>query len=634
MRTLGYLRSFSCFARISQKLIIFCLPSLILQMDIKADDESLSADKNQPSKKQSDIIVITANRVSEPVSITGSSISVVTEEEIDARKEPNLLESLRNTESLQVIQSGGPGRSTGVFLRGASPNQTLVLVDGVPVNEGNSGLFDFADIATLEVGSIEVLRGPQSSIYGADAMGGVINIISKPIDKELSTGGLMEAGSYGTHRYQARASGGSDYIRGSGGISYLDSDNISVSNRRNGNTERDPYDNLTVSGGVEGETPSCVEFKGNVRYTRARTSLDTFEFDRGLVDALNFTQKRNSIQSNFNLSKGYNFWKGELITGYNFDDFEGVDLDSEFNNYDFRSQTLNIQQLNHLHYTDELAGLLGYSYRRVDGKNVGNFNETREINSIFYQQTYKPFDETNFGIGARHDHDSTFGGKTTYRLTAAQDLAIINSNLRGSFGTGFRAPTFNDLFFPNFSNRDLNPETSRGGDIGLRSTLLNVHSDIAFFMTDYKNLIGFNTETFLPENINRGRTKGFEAKLSYSGYELIEPMLTYTYLDARNRDTNSLLPRRARHQGGMGIGIFPIEKLKFNIFAHYLVDRVDSNGVSMDDYIVFSGTIRYELYEGIEPYVRAQNAFNQRYEEVPGYGTLGASVFGGITLRM
>jgi vitamin B12 transporter len=105
--------------------------------------------------------------------------TVVTEAEIEARNEPNLLETLRNVEGLQVIQTGGPGRTTGMFLRGASPNQTLVMVDGIPVNEANSGLFDFADISTLSVGSVEIIRGPQSVMYGADAMGGVINIISK-----------------------------------------------------------------------------------------------------------------------------------------------------------------------------------------------------------------------------------------------------------------------------------------------------------------------------------------------------------------------------------------------------------------------------------------------------------------------
>jgi vitamin B12 transporter len=286
--------------------LFFTIMTGLLMLPITGAAED--AEYEDAEEKKLTKILITPSRFGQSIDKIGTAVTVVSEEEIEARREPNLLETLRNVDGLQVIQSGGPGRTTGMFLRGASPNQTLVMVDGIPVNEANSGLFDFADISTLDVGSVEIIRGPQSVMYGADAMGGVINVISKRIDEEFQSSFSFEAGTYNTQRYVARASGGTETVRGSGGISFFDSDNISVANRRRGNPENDPYDNLSVVGSLEADLPEDIEIKGTVRYTRARTSLDTFDFERGLVDALDFAQRRDSVQSSLIISKEFDFW--------------------------------------------------------------------------------------------------------------------------------------------------------------------------------------------------------------------------------------------------------------------------------------------------------------------------------------
>lgn len=598
------------------------------------DKENIEEEINSSFGTKTERLVVTPSRFPQSIDKVASSVTIITEEEIDARREPNLLETLRNVESLQVIQSGGPGRTTGMFLRGASPSQTLIMLDGIPLNEANSGLFDFSDISSLDIGSVEIIRGPQSLMYGSDAMGGVINIISKKIDEEVKSELTFEAGTYNTQRYVGRVSGGNSLLRASGGVSFMESDNISVANRRSGNPENDPYDNLSAVTSIEADLPEDVEVKATVRYTRARTSLDTFDFERGLIDALYFAQRRDSVQSSMSISKEFDFWTPTLLLGVVYDDYDAADSDNEFNNYEFNSLLTSIQQQNLIKFTDDLRAMAGYTYKRTDGENKGLFDEKREVHGIFYEKQYSPVKETSVGAGIRYDHDTSFGDVTTYRFFLAQNVNELKSKLRASYGTSFRAPTFNDLYFPSFSNRDLSPEKSRGFDLGVTTNISNFTSDITFFKTDYRNLIAFDTETFMPENINRADVQGLETRFSWNAYEWFQPVVSYTYLDSENKATESMLPRRARHQGGFGILSQPIEKLRVNAFATYLANRKDSNGSSMDDYIVFSGTVMYEVIDGIEPFIRVQNLFNRDYEEIPGYGTLGASVFAGIQVRL
>jgi vitamin B12 transporter len=323
-----------------------------------------------------------------------------------------------------------------------------------------------------------------------------------------------------------------------------------------------------------------------------------------------------------------------LLLGVVYDEFEAEDSENEFNNYQFDSLVTSVQQQNVLRFTEELTGMGGYTYKRTDGENVGSFDERREVHGVFYEQQYSPIKETTIGAGFRYDHDTSFGDVTTYRMFLAHVVPEIHSKFRASYGTGFRAPSFNDLFFPGFSNSELSPEKSRGFDLGITSNYGEFQSDITFFRTDYRNLIAFNTETFIPENINRAEVQGLETRFSWKAHEWFEPTVTYTYLDSENRETGSMLPRRARHQGGFGILSQPIEKLRINAFATFLANRKDSGGASMDDYFVVSGSAMYEVYEGIEPYIRVQNLFNRDYEELPGFGTLGAAIFAGIQVRL
>lgn len=606
---------------------LFCFFSLLLSLEpAYGDNEEIKT------------MVITPSRVEQNIQHVGNSITVITKEEIEEKKFQNVSEILRTVEGLQVTQSGGFGGITSIFLRGSSASQILVMVDSIPVNEVNSGQFDFSDFNTLSIERIEILRGAQSVAYGSSAIGGVINIITKNDSAQTSAQANMEAGSYGTQSYQAGANAkliheNDKKLSAQIATRWFDTDNISQADFRNGNREKDPYNNTSLHLALKGQMKE-TNFSANVRYIQGRSQLDTFDFEDGAIDALDFEQQKEMYQSNIQAETKYNIWTPKIILGYNQENYIGKDPNINFNNYQLKSNTTSIQQQNVFTFSQYISSLIGYSYQQNDGSSVGNFDKSRYVNSFFTEQFLHPLETTHITIGGRIDDDSTFGSESTYRASIAQELTSLQSKAHTSYGTAFRAPSFSDLYFPNFSNPELDPETSRGFDFGLSSTFDSFSTDITYFDTYYDDLILFNGQTFLPENIGRARTKGVESKIQFATAYDTDLTVSYTYLDARDITNDVLLPRRARHQTALSVKNSSLDSLLFRSDIVFIADRFDSGMLTLDDFLIVSGTAQYDFSKNIRPYVRVQNAFDRTYQEVRGYGAFGASVFFGVDLMM
>ncbi len=579
-------------------------------------------------------MVITPSRYEQDIKQVGSSISVISKEEIEEKKLQNLGDLLRTVEGVQVIQSGGAGGISSVFVRGSSSSQVLVMIDSVPINEVNSGLFDFADLSTLAIERIEILRGPQSVVYGSAALGGVINIITSKGKDENRATIQMEGGSYGTQKYLANGNFSKDEVSGSLGASFFNTHNISQAAAVNGNSEHDPYQNVTLNGSTTYRPDSVSKISGSIRYTNGKSQLDNFDFAQGAIDALDYKQDKELYQSSIVGETEIGIWSPKLILGYNQENYKARDPETEFNNYQLKSNTTSVQQQNLFKINQYFSSLVGYSYTQNDGNSVGSFDKSRYVNSFFVEEFINPFDSTNISVGARYDDDSTFGDATTYRASLSQEIIELNSRLHTSYGTGFRAPSFSDLYFPNFSNPNLDAEKSRGFDVGVGSDFKYFSTDVTYFETTYSNLINFNNTTYLPENIGRARTRGIESKVNFELSKTMDLTLKYTYLDAKNITDDSLLARRGRHQGGIMISNRMIEKLTLRSDILLIADRVDSSGANMDDYVTVGGTAQYDVTDSLHPYIRVQNAFDNNYQEIPGYGTLGASIFAGISYNL
>ncbi len=578
-------------------------------------------------------MVISANRYEEPLESLGSSVTVIDSKELKERNDFLLSDSLRSVPGVQVTQSGGPGKTTSIFLRGASASQTLIMVDGIPVNDNLSGQFDFGDFTTLGTEKVEVVRGSQSLMYGSDAMGGLINIVTSRPTEEAGINATLGGGNYGYQKYTVKGDTGGEYIRGNLYGSYTSLEGISTAVASDTNTEKDPYANLTLGSSMEANIDD-IKISPTVRYTKARTNLDGFDFASGAVDALDYIQHRDTLQSSLKIEKEGEEFSPSLIFGFNNDSYDAKDPATSFNNYDYTSKTYTVQAQNLYTYSDEFKFLTGYSYEGNEGKNIDAFDRSRDVNSLFANIMLAPMKGTDIGAGMRYDHNSAFGEAITYRATLSQEINPLMSRVHSSIGTGFRAPTLSDLYFPGFSNENLSAEKSTSYDLGVESKFGFVTTDVTGFYTRFRDLIAFNTETYLPENLSRAKTYGVESSIRFDVSDYIEPSLTYTYLESEDLETRQALARRARHQGGGSLRITPCDEFMSRIDTFYLADRKDSDGANMDDYIVVNASLEYIYSDHIKPFIKAQNIFDNDYEEIPGYGTFGAFYYAGVELRM
>lgn len=577
-------------------------------------------------------IIITANRYPTSIEQVGSSVSVINKEEI--KRHDTVLEALRTrVPGLEVSQIGGQGRTTSVFIRGAESDHTLVLIDGIRANDNTTDQFDFANLKSENIERIEVLRGPQSVLYGSSAIGGVINIITNRASVGSSKSVSLEAGSHGTQHYKGNVSWGSENISTSNTVSYFDTDGISAAASDRGNPEDDSYENISLSSRNDLSFSGDGKASLSLRYSDAETELDGFDFLVGAVDDPNFVQETDSLSAALLVSKPINdYLTPSVELGFSEQDLKGIDPDTVFNNFDIESQTLSV--VSKLDLEPSWGGVLtlGHSYEDREGRNVGSFDERRDVNSFFLQKQYSWNERVFLTAGLRHDDDSDFGNETTYRTTLAVLCNETGTRFHASYGTGFKAPSFNELFFPGFGNPDLDAETSWGYDVGIEKSFANSSAvlDVTYFQSKVDDLIAFDVNTFLAENIAEAESKGIETTLDFNLLDWLSANVAYTYTKSEDRSTGAILPRRPRHRGSFNLLANPIEDFETTLSFLLVNSRRDSNGAKMDNYERVDLTFSYLLSDNLKPFVRIENLFDEDYEEIPGYGTLGFSAYAGI----
>lgn len=562
----------------------------------------------------------------------GSAITKIDAEELQKKKQPSVLEVLRTVPGVAVVQSGGRGRQTSVFIRGGKSDHTLVLIDGVRVNSVNTGQYDFADLKTENIERIEILRGPQSVLYGSEAIGGVISIFTKQGEGEAKSTLSAEGGSNATQQYTGTISYGGEQFRSSSSVSFFDTDGFSTASR---GTEEDGYSNVNVAtqNGVNFLDDGRADFV--FRYTRGDVDLDGFEFGIGPVDDLNAEQTRDTYIGSVKVSKPFSDKVTPSIQfGYVDESLEGEDPDTEFNNFDIKSELFSITPTLEIAPIESNTITLGYEFETRSGSTSESLDETRDFNSFFLQDQHS-FDDWLFLTGGvRYDDDSEFGGETTYRVSFAALSEDTGSRLHASYGTGFKAPTLNELFFPGFGNPELEPETSWGYDVGVEQELGSDAAvlDVTFFQNEFDDLITFDPNTFLAANINSAEAWGIETVLDLRLCSFADLVSQYTYTDSEDNSTGELLPRRPRHRWSFDLFLSPIEKFDAALTFLMVQDRIDSDGGDMDDYERVDLTLSYDVTEKIKPFVRFENLFDQDYQELPGFSSPGFVVFGGVEL--
>jgi len=594
-------------------------------------------------------LVVTATRVPIPPEQSGSAITVIDREELERRQIRVVADALRDVPGATVSRSGGPGNLTEIYLRGAETNQTLVLIDGVEVNHPDGGAFDFNSLLDLEIDRIEVLRGPQSVLWGSSAIGGVINIVTKRAEQPFEAKARVEGGSFGTwqtsgslgtrsERYDALLSGG-----------WLQTDGWSAGSEWRGNSEDD------------GATIGSVLFKGSVRpidnleltlterYTRNRTDFDAFlGGDRRPVvdsgDRIDNKQNLLRLQGRYTLLGGD--W--EHLLGIARYDMDSVTNSEGSAPYDSESYSNQIDyQSNYFLNTGSARHTFTLLLKDKKDEATNSYFATNSVRNTGVALHYGlGLDERLFlTAGLRRDFNDRFDDTSTYRLTAAYLWPDLGGRLHASYGTAVKNPTLTELFgySGDFKgNPNLQPEESRGFDLGWEQALLDrrIKLDVTAFYNRIDNIIVGAGRSVINQP-GESRARGVEVSASAELTPDLSSTLAYTFTDTEDADGKELR-RRPRHTASLGLNYRVTDRANVNLTVRHSGSFMDTAfdektfvtyPVDMDRYTVVNLAANYQLDDQWQFFGRVENVLNERYEDVLGYSGTERGVYVGARYR-
>jgi vitamin B12 transporter len=627
----------------------------------KAPETTKQSDNKEEKAKEGKIeeIVVTATRIETPSGEVGSSVTVITDQQIEERQNTTVLEVLRTVPALDVVQLGGPGGQTSVFIRGAKSEHTLVLIDGIemndPITPGRS--CDFANLTTDNIERIEIIRGPQSTLYGSDAIGGVINIITKRGKGRPSGFVSAEAGSFNTFREKAGTSGGNKWANYSLGISRWDTDGISAASEKDGNHEKDGYENTSISTKL-GVTPA-ENFDADfvLRYINARADIDNYGGVGG--DDPNNTGESEQLffRTQARLSLFNDLWEQRLgcsLTDLDRDYRNDTDADHPADlsrdSYDGKTLKFDWQHNLYLHETNTLTfgvetekekGESDYYSESAWGPYTSTFEkETARTTGYYLQDQVKLWDSWFTTLGVRLDDHSRFGSETTYRIASAYLIHQTGTKLKGTYGTGFKAPSLYQLY-SQYGDQNLDPEESTGWDIGVEQSLFDKKLILGatYFSNEFDELIEFESGTSKYINVAEAEARGVEVFASVRPIDDLTFLASYTYTDTEDKETGKDLLRRAKNKFVFDVNYRFIEKGNVNLALVYIGKRDDDDystwparRVELDDYVLVNLAASFDITRNIQVLGRVENLLDEDYEEVKGYGTPEISAYAGVKL--
>lgn len=597
-------------------------------------------------------IVVTPLRAPQAVSKTGSSVTVITREEIENKAAKSIVDVLRPVEGVFVSERGGIGGTTTITLRGAKPSQTLVMIDGVRVGDPTStgGEFDFGGYSPSDIERIEILRGPQSALYGSDAMGGVINIVTRKGVGKPKASLTVEGGSYGTVLGRAAVSGSQGDFNYAFSLNGARTDGFSSVGYRIGRyniyapLENDPAQKLNGSArlGWDGGQGYNLE-AGYLGFWANSHFDDTWS---GANDPMN---RQKSFTNQFWTKGTATGLDGRMTTSLNLfanrtdrymtfssgiSDFRGERYGAELqNNFKINDAFLLISGLQTQNETAKIvSGLLP----RNQSPLAIDVDANQATNSAFTTLNWTPTAPWSFSIGGRVDDVQGVDTFWTWRGTAAYDLTST-TKLRSSIGTGAKAPSLYQMYSiygPIANNMPaLQPEYNFGIDAGIDQTFLEGRATLSgtVFWSKYRNMIDFDNQTWTYYNVDRAVLSGFEASGRYNimpGQWLLKASYTYTY--AEDLVTNTELERRPRNRGSLSAVYTGIPNTEIEAQLYLVGSQLDFGDIKLAPYARLDMWARYRVNDNFSLYLRGENLTNAQYQEVYGYGTAGRSVYAGV----
>jgi vitamin B12 transporter len=581
----------------------------------------------------SEVVVVEGTRFGQTEAEAGTAITVIQGEDLDRRAISEAADALAIAPGVTVSQAGSHGGVAYARIRGNAAGQTLVLVDGVPVNDVASpgGGYDFATLDLADVDRVEVLRGPQSTLWGSDAIGGVISFITRAPERGFGWRGFAETGSYETFRAGGSVSGGADNADGRLSAVWKTSEGISSADERDSNTKKDGFDSLVLSGRGGVRVAEGIRLDGSVRWADAEFDFDGFPPP---LFALADTDERTESEELEGLAK----LTADTLAGKLTNVLELTHAALDRDNFDGALLTSsNEGERTGYRYTGDAriadGHRLGFGAEHEQSEANG---EEAETSSAFVFHEWSPLESLTLSGGVRHDDDDRYGSETTGRA-AASWRATDNVRLRATWGQGFKGPTiFQSTFICGFCgltapNPDLKAETSEAFDVGVDLSFRSVELSLTGFRQETQNLIDFSF-TAGYDNIAHAEQEGFEVELLAALSDWLEVRSGYAYIDAED-GFGADLPRVPMHSGDVEFLIAPSGPFTASLAVRYNGGQSDGFGPPVPAWTRTDLAASMEIQPGLEFYGRIENLLDEEYQQVGGYGTPGTSGVVGVRVR-
>ena len=659
---------------------LFLLFALSYPVHAAPNIEVASADQTDVIETRE--VVVSATKTPVPVTQLTSAVEVISGAELEKKKIKTVIDALRLAEGLFATSSGGPGTEASVKMRGAFARHTMVLIDGVIVNSPTTGAYDFANLTTENIDRIEIIRGAQSMLYGSDAIGGVINIYTKRGTDKISSSAFVEYGSFASIREGVQASGSKGPVDISASLSRWDTSSFSAIDYRRGAYERDGFHNWQASGKLGISLPKDGRLEFNLRWYNSDLNFDGFADSGAPADVFGAKQSNRNLIISATYDQPITSWWNQKLTlaqaneqliansgtaGFNVNTGQPIiasptscfpNFDSCFTPFSTNLDTLNqrLEWQHNFQVRKELLLTAGYQFRQEQGEASGFYgsaspNRLLTSNAGFAQAQVNLFDRVLFTGGFRQDSYNVFGDATTYRLTGGYLHTETGTKIRASYGTGFKAPTLNDLFFQGFGNPNLQPEKSKSADVGVDQNLFQdrLKLSVGYFWNHFDNLITFlsvpssscpaSSFGFCPVNIASAKTEGWEMSFKYELIKGLELRGQYTMTVTRaygvpGRPENTRLPRWPYDQANLGVIYQPIDSIRINVDYRFVGarnnDTANTPNQRQGSFGVINVSATYDVTKNWQAFGRVDNLLNEEYEEILYFGTPIRSVYGGV----
>ncbi len=562
-------------------------------------------------------IIVTATRTAQTANDSLASVTVITKEQIEQQQANDIPELLNGIQGIDISNNGGLGKSTSIYMRGTNASQVLILIDGIRMGSATLGTVSLQSIPVSQIERIEIVRGPRASLYGSDAIGGVIQIFTKKAQSN-NINASIGYGSRDTTKLNAGFNTASENNQFSLNIGYLQTNGFNA--LKTSAPDRDGYKNTSVSANYKRQfstqswlTATFMRAEGNNQYDDSFTISNVLDAD--------FVQQATGINYVFAPLKD---WQMSLKASQSQD--KSDNFKNGVANGTFNTTRDMLSWQNDITLSNTLLLTAGIDYQNDKVDSTTNYDKkTRDNKGYFIQQQW--FGDNNDILAAiRLDDNEAFGNNTTGNISWGTNL---NNELRliSSYGTGFKAPTFNNLYFPSSGNANIKPEKSESYELELRSVASTTQWAVNLYRTNISNLIVYPAPTYQVTNLDEARIDGLEMNATFKQADY-NTHVELTFLKPVNALTKKVLPRRAKHSIKINIDQ-NTGKWRSGLEVIIKGKRYDntSNSIKLDGYSLLNLNTRYPLSKNWMLRGKIHNLLDSEYQTANNYNSEGLGVY-------